>query len=95
MRKPITTSPKGPKITTIFIQYLIRNSLQKIFKMPSKEAWVERSENQLRERGEAQVPGVALQNCLIKVSECFASVNINNRSKSLHDIIITLYYLSH
>ncbi len=34
--------------------------------MPSKEAWVERSKIQLRERGEAQVLGVGLQNCLIK-----------------------------
>ncbi len=31
---------KHTNITTIYNQYLIRNYLQKIFKMPSSEAWV-------------------------------------------------------
>jgi hypothetical protein len=48
------------------------------FKMLCRAAWVERSKVLLRERGKAQALEVELQNCLIKISECFARANIGN-----------------
>jgi hypothetical protein len=60
-------NPKHTTRTTIYSQNLIRNYLQKIFKMLSREAGVEGSKFLLRERGEVQAHKVKSQKCLIKI----------------------------
>ncbi len=65
-------------LQSIFNQKLFTKDI----KMPRREAGVKRSKVLLKERGEVHALNVELQNCLIKIRECFVRTNICNQSRS-------------